>query len=153
MAQTIFSFENKYYMVENNGYSFNQLDDYFAKDSKLYSDYKKAKKSYNTFRSTRTVFVGSFFLGFGATILGNDSANCDGFCISEVQQVGLITLLIVTPLTGIASLIMGPKSIRKRKNVIDQYNQLYGEDLKSTKSDIGYVINGTNNGIGITIVF
>jgi len=148
----IYPIDNRLYYYEGDTLAFDEMAHLFLNNMEYSKRYKRAKMALGTGKFFGWMSVAA--IGGGITLLGIDTGSpqdCQFICLTTGQVIGIISILLVAPLSGTTGLIahFGGKS--KKQSLINDFNLMIDEKgkVKQTPS-----LNlGAASGFGMTLKF
>lgn len=152
---------NQTYKVDENTYTFNELDQVFARNPQSLLYYTNAISA-----QSRSKTLGlSTLASLGAGLLFIDSANHNKNIIAGLLDAGAGVVLIglVTPILGTISLVNLGSAKKHQREAIQSMNEYHLRttnsseisliEYPSSKEFISVRIGGTNSGVGLLFQF
>lgn len=145
--------EGPYIALSGNVYNFGESEVFFKEVPIAHQYYQKAQKDKKNAKGLGYTSLASLTIG---TILLKSKRGVDGFCdlfcFNETQKIGLMSVFIIFPLSGLAGIATFSSYRKQFKKAVDFYNYRQKVLLEKEPAII-FSIGTTPNGIGLTINF
>ena len=152
-GQYIDRMSNTYYKIDNQVYTYPELEDILKVEEPAFLRFQKAQRHIKIAKTMGVVSLTSAVGGLFLVAIGGESDGyCDLWCPGPVQTIGLISFFVIGPYSGLWAISAHLVGMNHRRKSIHLFNE---KDIGLFDSDSRYQLNfgATPNGIGICLQF
>jgi len=128
MSQINKTKKSRQYEVDGEVMHFFDMKEVFAQDFRFIEKYNKARRA-----AKSADFLGYTTLGLiggGAFLIAVDNdtgISCEFLCLTTGDVIGLISIFLIAPITGTTALIVSSTAHKRKKNLINEFNNAINE--------------------------
>lgn len=139
--------------LNGNIYDFYESEEVFKEVPIAYQKYQQAQRAKGASKVLGYTSLASLGIGIGLLSLPGQE-NCPGvLCLSTGQSIGLFSVLVVFPVTGIGGIISNANYKSRFKKAAEFYNSNRDLIFISDKKKVDISIGLADNGFGLIVNF